>query len=146
MEKVHEPATFVSARVVERIKENPYLASSILEALRDNPTNNEQEQKEIIAKHGNEGHALYSFLGMVIKDRELYLSIEVSDAAIKEASNRPQQQINVRTLKDGPYAAEHAEKLTQSNRANELLAMARIAIAESNLEQNTAIDPIEKAY
>lgn len=135
MDNRHEAASFAGQRVIDRIVEQPIVASYLLEDLREDPIHSQDKLNLIKDKYGGEAQALYSFLGSVIRDRDLYLEIDFDQSVIELASQDPRQQQLANELRQEGHKiakrsqeelAKAKEKLTLSNRANELLALARL--------------------
>lgn len=148
MEQGYETTTFNGQRVIDRITEQPLLASSLLEALRENPFDSDDQSNQIAQKYGKEAQDLHTFLGSIIRNRDLYLAIELDDQVIEVAAqDRAQQQptnfnrglLIKNKTKDELSLDELSrieEKQVFSNRANELLALARLATLNNQVTAN----------
>jgi len=148
MEQGYETTTFNGQRVIDRITEQPLLASSLLEALRENPFDSDDQSNQIAQKYGKEAQDLHTFLGSIIRNRDLYLAIELDDQVIEVAAqDRARQQptnfnrglLIKNKTKDELSLDELSrieEKQVFSNRANELLALARLATLNNQATAN----------
>jgi hypothetical protein len=137
MEPGYETTAFNGQRVIDRITEQPFLASRLLEALREDPFESDDQSNQIEQEYGKEAQDLHTLLGSIIRNRDLYLAIDLDDQVIEAAAQdlAQQQQTNssqglTKNNKDelSPDELKRIEeKQALSNRANELLALARIA-------------------
>jgi len=136
MENGQEITDIAAQRVIERINEQPNLAIDVLTKLREDPIYPPSTANQIEQDHGTEGREFHQFLGEVIANRELYLTIDIEEKAIKAAAQDPviEQIVNRLKINNGVLTAENQERiklaqeqLALSKRANELLALARLA-------------------
>ena len=132
---------FVSKRVADRIYENPELAMEVLGELRANPRPNTEARiayEEKYSENYREFNDLHSFLGDVITDLKVYEAINIPQEAQDASRADPDQQKIVDSLRRKiirPDERDDREKVViLSARANELLAMARIALQHSQTQ------------
>jgi hypothetical protein len=147
MTKEQENTGFTSQIIINRISKQPILAASLLEELRENPIYSIAQAEQIKRSYGKKGRDLHSFLGSIISDREVYLKIEIDDSIIESAAQDLRRQQLTTTLGPNPHSktiqsqkelADAQEKSILSNRANELLAIARqIALSQLEFEPQT---------
>jgi len=142
MENGQEITDIAAQRVIERINEQPNLAIAVLTELREVPKYSSSAANQIEQDHGFEGREFYQFLGEVIANRDLYLEIDIGEAAINVAAQDPAMNQIARNLEiKASILTEEAkekinqakEQLTLSKRANELLALARIIVSFSQI-------------
>lgn len=139
--KRNESPSIVGQSVINRINENPLLASLILAELRKDPDPWIEKKMLIQERYGQQGDELHDFLGKVIGDKELYLSIDISDEAIERAQEDRIRQAGFNLLREEDWA----DRIDRRNRANELLAMARIAIEQQAALSNNPNDQLPPA-
>ncbi len=134
---------FAGMRTLQRIREDPFRAENVLLKLRENPRT--LESVSIDNECNDKTKDLYEFLSKVINS-EAYLDIELSDEVVKSACN-DNEMLEIREslsrkytnglIANGETKKIVNEVLSLSNRANELLAAARLCISETQSNCST---------
>ncbi len=147
MDSGYEIADIAAQRVIDRINEQPELAIAVLTELREDPLYSLTKANQIEENYGTEGRAFHQFLGEVISNRELYLRIDIGNEAIDSAAEDPAIRQFANNLKINAYIlteevkekiARAKEQLALSTRANELLALAKLASLSQIQEQKNS--------
>lgn len=144
MDTRFETLAFTGQRVVELITKQPDEARQVLEELRQNPNPTNEEYNDFKQIYGEDTACLHQFFVMVIKDTSLCVSIEYSDEVLQAAANDEEHQARQSAycqsgVKNAinKYSDQYSVKtrITWSNRANEMLAMARILVESQAVKE-----------
>jgi len=132
MSNEHPQESFTAQRVVNRITENPQMSHYLLGLIRDNPevtTDTGNDNVELI--YGEEGSDFLNFLIKIVGDSEVYQTIDLDDEVYEAANKERLAKIGHLSLLESQnpdMVAKYKRNEAISNRANELLALANLAI------------------